>query len=411
MRTRKNALLCAAMAALLLAGAAWPAAASAQAEPPEVTESPLFVAVPAGTDPAAVTPQPAASDGPTADPAAVTESPLFTVSGTDAPAAGTEEPSGTASVLDAMCQPCGVLALADGSLLVTDAYNKVIWQVKDGVSQSYAGAATVEDLYGQPLGGYSDGAREESFFRLPWAIVPFLDGYAVSDPDNNVVRLVREDGVSTINAKTSERLTTTEMGVAFQHPTGLAVDDEGSLYIADTLANAIRKIDKDGNLTTVTTVLTGPMGLCWKDGILYVAETGANRIVRIGGDGRVMVLAGGGQEGMNDGPSALASFSSPQSVAVDDDGTVYVADTDNSAIRRIKNGVVDTLLVRDMGELTADVPVSPAGMMILDGKLYVCDSFARRVFTVDLEQTAAAAAPVVAAAPAASETPSAPPEA
>ena len=403
MSTRKNALLCAALAVLLLAGAAWPTAALAAQGEPDVTESPLFVAVPAADE--GTTPPPAAVDpaGQMTD-AAVTESPQFTgapdagaaapaadaavsPAASDSPAAaGESEQTGTASAVDAMCEPCGILALDDGSLLVTDAYNKVVWQVKDGVSQVYAGAETVQDLYGEPLGGYNDAERDKSFFKLPWAVVPFLDGYAVSDADNNAVRLIRDDAVSTVNAGTLERLTTTEMGVVFQHPTGLAVDGDGNLYVADTLANAIRKIDTEGQLTTVTTVLTGPTGLCWKDDTLYVAETGANRIVRIGADGRVMVLAGGGQDGMNDGPSALASFSSPQGIAVDDDGTVYVADTANSAIRRIKNGVVDTLLVRDMGELTADVPVSPTGMMILDGKLYVCDSFARRVLVIDLDQ-------------------------
>lgn len=289
------------------------------------------------------------------------------------------------SAMDIMCEPCGILAMEDGSLLVTDTYGKLIWQVKDGVSSIYAGGGTVEDPYGEPLGGYNDALPEDSYFKRPWAIAPFLNGYAVSDTDNNVVRLIREDSIQTVNGSTQEELTTTDMGVAYDRPTGLAADEDGNLYIADTLQNAVRRITPKGIVTTFASGLSEPMGLCWKNGALYAAETGANRIVKIE-EGSVTVVAGDGRDGMQDGPAAQAAFSMPQGVAVDEDNVIYVSDTGNSAVRRIKDGEVTTLVERDTEDLGSFAPVSPVGILIQGDQLYICDNFSRKVFSITLRQ-------------------------
>lgn len=291
------------------------------------------------------------------------------------------------SAMDIMCEPCGITSMPDGTLLVTDTYGKQIWQVGD-TSTVYAGGSTVTDPYGEPLGGYNDALPEDSYFQCPWAITPFLDGYAVSDTENHVVRLVCEDSVQTVNADTAEDLPTTDMGVAFGRPTGLATDEEGNLYVADTQENAIRKITPEGDLSTFASDLSDPMGLCWKDGALYVAETGANRIVRIR-DGETEPVAGCGTDGRQDGPADEASFSMPQGVAVGGDGTVYVSDTGNSAVRMVQDGRVHTLAARDVEDLESFAPVSPVGLLAAEdsdsGKqLYICDNFSRKVFVLSL---------------------------
>lgn len=288
------------------------------------------------------------------------------------------------SIMDIMCEPSGITRTADGALLVTDTYGKQIWCVRDGSSTVYAGGETVEDPYGEPMGGYNDDIPMDSYFKRPWAIVPFLDGYAVSDTDNDVVRFVREDSIQTINANTQEELEMTDMGVAFSHPTGLAADEEGNLYIADTLENAIRKVTPDGELTTFASGLSEPMGLCWKAGILYAAETGANRIVKIQ-DGMITPVAGDGTDGMRDGSAAKASFSMPQGVAVGEDGVVYVADTGNSAIRLVQDGHVTTLMARDPDDLETFTPISPVGLLLVGKDLYICDNFSRKVFIISFQ--------------------------
>ena len=292
------------------------------------------------------------------------------------------------SAMDIMCEPSGILFLADGTFLVTDTYNKVIWQVDSdsstvylGPSEVYAGGDTVADPFDRPVGGYNDDTLENSYFKLPWAIAPFLDGYAVSDADNDVVRLVRSETIQTVNGSTREGLTVTDLGVAFEHPTGLAADGAGNLYVSDTFNGAVRKITPEGDVTTFAQGLSDPMGLCWKDGTLYIAETGANRIVKTAG-GAVTVVAGSGEDGYADGPADQAAFSSPQGVAVGDNGTVYVADTVNGAVRRIRDGEVTTLAIRDVSDPDSFIPISPVGLAVRGGRLYVCDSFARKVFVI-----------------------------
>lgn len=290
------------------------------------------------------------------------------------------------SLLDNLCAPSGITAGEDGALLITDVYNKVIWQVKGGSSSVCAGGETVADPYGQPVGGYNDAGLPQSYFKYPWAIAPFLDGYAVSDAENNAIRLISGDSTQTVNGTTSERLITTQLGVVFAYPTGLAADGEGNLYVSDTHNNAVRKISPKGVVVTVAEGLSDPMGLCWHDGALYVAETGANRIIRVV-KGRVELVAGSGQSGMTDGPADKAAFSMPQGIAVGSDGTVYVADTGNSAVRRVRGGVVATLAARDLTSMDI-CPVSPVGLLLRQGRLYVCDTFSRRVFVLDPEQLA-----------------------
>lgn len=283
------------------------------------------------------------------------------------------------SAMDVMSQPCGLAAMEDGSLLVCDGYNKVIWRVADGKSAVYAGAGTVEDPFGQPVGGYHDGSLEESLFKTPWAIAPFLGGWAVSDAGNGVVRFLRPDGASD-----AHETAVTDLGLQFQRPTGLAADEQGNLYVADTLAGAIQRITPDGTVTVLASGLEEPMGLCWHGGSLYAAECGADRIIRIDQSGRVAAVSGGRGSGNADGPAAEASFSGPKGVAVTEDGTIYVADTDNGCLRKIQDGQVTTVLSRDPWDTEALFPVAPTGLLVQGNTLYISDMFARKLLAFPL---------------------------
>ena len=284
------------------------------------------------------------------------------------------------SAIDVMCAPSGIAVDQNGVLLVTDLYNKQVWKVLNRAGTAYAGGATVPDLYGQPLGGYNDGNLTGSYFKEPWAVAPFLDGWAVSDTANNAVRLITGGGIQTLNTASKEKLTVTNLGVAFNRPTGLAADEDGNLYVADTGSGTVRRVSPQGGVSTVAKGLSDPTGLCWKDGALYIAETGRNRILQLK-DGKITVLAGSGSDGSAGGRAAQASFSAPQGVAVGEDGSVYVADTGNGAVRMIKSGTVSTLAVRDPAQLSGDM-ISPVGLLLQGGSLYVCDPFVRKIFVL-----------------------------
>lgn len=239
------------------------------------------------------------------------------------------------SAMDVICAPAGVVQTPTGELLVTDTYNKVVWKVVGRTSAIYAGTKGVTDLYGEPVGGYNDAQLAESLFKEPWGISPFLDGYAVSDPDNNVVRFIKDDGTQTATV---------------------------------------------GQVTTYAENLLEPTGLCYKNGFPYVEESGRNRIVQLQ-NGTPVAAYGTGIEGNADGPVSAAQFSCPQGVAVSDDGIIYVSDTGNNAVKKIQGGNVMTLLACDQASLE-QFPEAPMGLMVYGSHLYICDNFSRKLLVI-----------------------------
>ena len=279
--------------------------------------------------------------------------------------------------------PSGIAA-DGGGLLVTDLFSRVVWRFDGGVAVRFAGRIMPAAADGAPAAVYTDGSRDEAGFIEPWAIVPFLEGYAVSDAGAGVVRYINETGVYTL-AGGSE-----DAQEGFDMPTGLAWDGE-NLYIADTGAGCIKKMTPEGKLSLYASGLTEPTGLCWADGVLYAAETGKNRIVRIV-NGKTETVSGAAEQaeddevylgGYADGPAAAARFDAPQGVAVDGSGNIYVADTNNGAVRMIKDGRVYTLAPAADG---SGAPEKPRGMLVSDGTLYVADLTGEAILAVETER-------------------------
>src|SRR5271165_2695403 len=144
-------------------------------------------------------------------------------------------------------------------------------------------------------------------------------------------------------------------------PTGVAIDRSGTLYVAEIGASDIRRITPQGVVTTVAGVpgvvgsadgtgaaarFSTPCGIAADGaGTLYVADTGNSAIRKISPSGVVTTLAGSaGLTGSADGTGAAAHFNRPCGIAIDDAGNLFVADTGNSTIRRISPaGRVSTL--------------------------------------------------------------------
>ncbi|MBR5268138.1 MAG: hypothetical protein IKU20_08100 [Lachnospiraceae bacterium] len=305
-------------------------------------------------------------------------------------AAGSVQPAAQAvetwnpsvSAMNVICAPSGIMMMSDGTMVITDTYNKVVWRTKDRESTVIAGKLSAVDMYGQPIGGYNDSTLTESYFKKPWAVTKYLNGIAVSDSENNVIRYIGNDGIETaVGNGTAGFRNGHGMDTAFNNPTGLATDPYGNLYVADTNNNAIRRVTKYGDVKTYIDNITEPTGLFWKGDILYVAASGSHQILKVK-DGVIVETIGTGTEGDVIGAAAQAQFSFPQGVTVADDGSIYVSDTGNSAIKKIANGTVTTLLMCDYAKMDM-YPITPQGLAVYGDKLYVCDNFAKKVIILN----------------------------
>ena len=272
--------------------------------------------------------------------------------------------------------PTGVAFTEDGAMLVADEYNKVVWRYEGMGCEVLAGAVSALDLDGSNVGGYADGPAAEALFAAPGAIAPFLGGWAVADPANDTVRLIYDGQVLTLN------------DVPFDAPCGLAADGAGNLYVSNAGSGTILLVTPSGSYTVAAEGLKGPTGLAFADGKLYIAETDADRILVLTPGGTPEVFAGAEEaQGLVDGGALTeARFSAPRGLAVGPDGTVYVSDTANAAVRCVKGGQVTTLLARPEGDDTAWTPTSPLGLALSpDGTLTVCDAFAREIIRIPLD--------------------------
>ena len=186
-------------------------------------------------------------------------------------------------------------------------------------------------------------------------------GSTVQSP--NFRYLITSSMVSTSAGSTSGFANGAGTAARFDFPYGVAVDASGNVYVADTDNHKIRKISPTGEVTTFAGSSNGfangtgtaaqfsfPAGIVIDDsGTLYVADYNNHKIRKISTNGVVTTLAGS-TAGFANGSGAIAQFNRPYSVAVDNSGTVYVADFNNHKIRKITpTGVVTTLAGSTIG--------------------------------------------------------------
>lgn len=241
--------------------------------------------------------------------------------------------------------PFGVAVDGAGNVYVTATFNHAIFKISPAGNQTvFAGAISTR--------GSVNGAGSDARFDSPSGLAMDKDGNLyVADTGNNLVRKITPDG-----------LVGSLPGLATNRPYGVAVDASGNVYVANTGSHTIREFHadtfwfetiagQDGTWGSTDgdrshAKFSNPIGIALdRAGNIYVSDQSNHTIRKIGTDGQVSTLAGmAGEQGSTDGVHDAARFSYPIGIASDSRGTVYVGDVGNGTIRKITpEGLVFTL--------------------------------------------------------------------
>jgi sugar lactone lactonase YvrE len=297
--------------------------------------------------------------------------------------------------------PEGIAVDREGNLIVVDLANHSIRKIDLSVS-------LVTTLAGGGKAGFADGAGSSALFSSPWkAAIGPAGNIFIADRDNFMVRRITLAGVVTTVAGdgTAGYRDGDALSAEFAQPLDVAVDAEGNVYVADNTGHRIRRISVDGQVSTLAgdgvkgyadgsgtaARFNYPSGITIDgDGDLIVADRMNNRIRKVTPEGVVTTLAGDGKAGYKDGDALSAEFSQPYGVAVGPKGNVFVADLNNGMIRMISTGgKVTTIAGSTKGY--ADGPGgdaqfnSPTDVAVdAAGNIYVADKGNQRIRKIAL---------------------------
>ena len=298
--------------------------------------------------------------------------------------------------------PSALAVGADGSIYFAEASIGRVRKIdRSGQVITIAGSGLTGD---SGDGGPATSAR---FGHIEGLAVDHAGNIYIADADNNRIRRVDRAGTIETVAGTGEfgwegdgvpatSATLTAMS-------GLATDGNGNLYIADTWADRIRKIDTQGTIWTVAGTgedgrsgdggpalaarLNRPHGVAVDDaGNIYIADTWNHQVRRVDVSGTIATFAGTGDDGdLGDGgPATAAQLSEPYAVAIDPAGNVFIADAGNGTVRKVDSGGTITTVAggRAVGN---EVSIARPRAIAVDrsGNVYIADAWRDRVLRLD----------------------------
>jgi streptogramin lyase len=243
--------------------------------------------------------------------------------------------------------PSGIAVDRLDNVYVADTGNHTIRRISPtGDVTTIAGKAGVA--------AHVDGSAPTARFYFPYdvAVDDALNVYVVGG-DDTVRRIAPNGVVSTIAGVSGAEGTADGTGSSarFNEPGGIVSTDSGTLFIADQQSHTVRRVTFDGIVTTIAgspgvdgyadgtgALFRFPTGIALEpSGNIVVTDMGNHTIRRITQDGVVSTIAGAPeQEGYVDGPAGGARFRFPTGMAAADDGSLWIVDSGNLVIRRIR---------------------------------------------------------------------------
>lgn len=310
--------------------------------------------------------------------------------------------------------PSGLTIGPGGALFISDGYNAVVRRISPlGDVTTFVGS--------MPSNGSTDGVGTAARFNFPAGIALDAAGNAYVTANCTVRRITPQRVVTTLAGTPGQCGSTDGTGASarFLSATGIGVAPDGTIYVADSGNNTIRKITQQGVVTTLAGKANDdevlfqdgsgaqarfnfPYGLAVdSNGNIYVADLYNHRIRLVEPSGVVTTFAGNGIGGDSNGVGTSAYFEFPMGVAVDAARNIYVAEWGNNDIRRITQTGVVTTIAGDPNASTGLVDGTgsaarfnhPAGITSdAQGNLFVADTnnhVIRRVTTTGVVKTVA----------------------
>ena len=281
------------------------------------------------------------------------------------------------------------------------------------ITGSCAPGNIISTFAGSHASGYSGdgGIASAATIGSPFGVAADAAGNVyIADYFNNAVRKVSHAGIITTIAGTGvagyngDNMPAT--AAQLNGPMGVTLDASGNIYIADKFNERVRKIDTDGNITTIAGTgyhggyggydynnegpataanLTYPASVALDcSGNIYIADMGSETIRKIDGSGTIHCFAGTYAGGYNgDGIAATtAQLNSPSCVLADCSGNVYIADAWNNRVRKVTtDGNITTIAGNGTGAYSGDGSAATAASLWIPngitfdacGNLYICD--------------------------------------
>jgi len=250
------------------------------------------------------------------------------------------------------------------SIAIDSAKNLYVADTVGNTIRKVTPAGVVSTLAGSPgVSGSTDGTGSAARFNFPVGIAVDSSGNVfVADAKNFTIRKITPAGVVTTYAGAPFQLGATDgpaSSARFFLPYGVAVDAAGNVFVADGGNHVIRKISPGGDVSTLAGAalqpgfvnasgsaarFSTPFDIALDSGgNLYVADSENHAIRRVTSAGAVTTIAGTTTSGATNGTIAEARFNTPRGVSLDNAGNIFVADYGNSTLRLIANGTVSTL--------------------------------------------------------------------